>query len=219
MIRLVCFAIGYLLGLFQSAFIIGKLNGIDIREHGSGNAGTTNALRVLGTKIGLLVFAGDLLKAILSIVIVRVFIAPMYPDLKYLLIYYAAFGCILAHDFPFYMNFKGGKGIAVTAGMILSYHPAFIVMGVITFFGPFLITHYVSLGSLLMYGCFFIQTLIFGILGIFGNLSTGNLMEIYILAALMTGLAYWQHRANIVRLLKHEESKTYLGKKKEAAAE
>ena len=67
--RIICLAIGYLFGLFQTAYIYGKMHGIDIRQHGSGNAGTTNTLRVLGTKAGLIVFAGDVLKCIFAIVI------------------------------------------------------------------------------------------------------------------------------------------------------
>ena len=62
MVRVACLLIGYVCGLFQTAYIYGRINGIDIREHGSGNSGTTNALRVLGKKAGLIVFAGDILK-------------------------------------------------------------------------------------------------------------------------------------------------------------
>ena len=76
--RLVCVAIGYLFGLFQTAYIYGKLHGIDIRNYGSGNAGTTNTLRVLGTKAGLIVLAGDILKCILAIAAVRLLFAAVY---------------------------------------------------------------------------------------------------------------------------------------------
>ncbi|MBQ8596705.1 MAG: glycerol-3-phosphate acyltransferase, partial [Lachnospiraceae bacterium] len=78
--RIVCLVIGYVFGLFQTAFIYGKLNGIDIREHGSGNAGTTNALRVLGTKAGLIVFAGDVIKTVLAIVICGLIFKNSHPD-------------------------------------------------------------------------------------------------------------------------------------------
>ena len=128
--RLVCVAIGYLFGLFQTAYIYGKLHGIDIRNYGSGNAGTTNTLRVLGTKAGLIVLAGDILKCILAIAAVRLlFAGGVHEDMYYLLAMYAALGAILGHDYPFYLGFKGGKGIAATAGLILAIHPAVIIQG------------------------------------------------------------------------------------------
>ena len=148
--RVICLIIGYAFGLFQTAFIYGKLHGIDIREHGSGNAGTTNTLRVLGTKAGLIVLAGDIIKCILAIVISGLIFGVSHPDEIYLLKLYAAAGAILGHNFPFYLHFRGGKGIAATAGLILSFHIAFLPMGVIIFFGTFFLTHYVSLGSLLV---------------------------------------------------------------------
>lgn len=160
--RLICIIIGYVFGLFQTAFIYGKMHGIDIREHGSGNAGTTNTLRVLGTKAGLIVLAGDIIKCILAIVISGAIFDASHPDEIYLLKLYAAAGAILGHNFPFYLKFKGGKGIAATAGLILAFHPAFIPMGVVLFFGAFLITHYVSLGSLLVYAGLMIEMVIAG---------------------------------------------------------
>lgn len=210
--RIICILIGYVFGLFQTAFIYGKLHGIDIREHGSGNAGTTNTLRVLGTKAGLIVLAGDILKCILAIVLCGVIFDASHPDEIYLLKLYAAAGAILGHNFPFYLNFKGGKGIAATAGLILAFHPYFIIMGVIVFFGIFFTTHYVSLGSLLVYAGLMIQMVVAGQLGVFGA-SQGILNEMYVITALLTILAYYKHRENIKRLFKGEERKTYLTKK------
>lgn len=213
--RLACLAIGYCLGLFQTSYFLGKMKGIDIRQYGSGNAGTTNTLRVLGTKAGLLVLAGDILKTILAVVLVSVLFKNSHPDTIYLLKLYAGAGAILGHNFPFYMNFKGGKGIAATAGFILAFHPYFIVMGVVLFFGAFLLTHYVSLGSLLVYAGLMIQMVICGQMGLFEGMTQANLTEMYIVTALLTIMAYYKHRANIGRLLRGEERKTYLKKKKE----
>ena len=210
--RIACLIIGYVFGLFQTAFIYGKLHGIDIREHGSGNAGTTNTLRVLGTKAGLIVLAGDIIKCILAIVLCGMLFGRSNPDEIYLLKLYAAAGAILGHNFPFYLHFKGGKGIAATAGLILAFHPYFIVVGVILFFGAFLITHYVSLGSLLVYVGLMIQMVVCGQMGLFST-SQAILNEMYVITALLTILAYYKHRENIARLLKGEERKTYLTKK------
>ena len=199
--------------LFQTAYFYGKAHGMDIRTRGSGNAGTTNALRVFGTKAGLIVFAGDCLKCILAVCIVRALFGKTHPDTIYLLCLYTGTGAILGHNFPFYMNFKGGKGIAATAGMVLSFHPYFIPMGVILFFGAFLTTHYVSLGSLLVYAGLMIEMVICGQLGVFHGMTQPQLLEMYALTAFLTIMAYWKHRENIKRLLHGEERKTYLTKK------
>lgn len=210
--RVICLIIGYVFGLFQTAFIYGKLHGIDIREHGSGNAGTTNTLRVLGTKAGLIVLAGDIIKCILAIVISGLIFGDSHPEEIYLLKLYAAAGAILGHNFPFYLHFRGGKGIAATAGLILSFHIAFLPMGVIIFFGTFFLTHYVSLGSLLVYAGLMIEMVVAGQMGLFGA-SQAILNEMYIVTAFLTVLAYYKHRENIGRLLKGVERKTYLTKK------
>lgn len=212
--RIICLLIGYAFGLFQTAYIYGRLHGIDIRNYGSGNAGTTNTLRVLGTKAGLIVLFGDILKCILAIVITGLIFGKSHPDIIYLLKLYAAAGAILGHNFPFYLHFKGGKGIAATAGLILAFHPYFIPVGVILFFVTFFTTHYVSLGSLLVYAGFMAEIVILGQMGIFG-MSQGHLIEMYIIAALLTIMAYYKHRENILRLIKGEERKTYLTHKKD----
>ena len=212
MIRLVCIFIGYIFGMFQTAFILGKIKGIDIREHGSGNAGTTNTLRVLGTKAGVIVFAGDMLKSILAILLVRTLFKAAYSDIEPLLVIYTGAGCVLGHNFPFYLKFKGGKGIATSGGMILSFHPWCIPVGLLLFFGNFFITHMVSIGSLLLYTGFFVQVVIMGQLGVLG-VSQAVLIELYIVIFLLACLAFYMHRENIKRLINGTERKTYLFKK------
>lgn len=214
--RIICLLIGYVFGLFQTAFFYGKAHGIDIRQHGSGNSGTTNALRVLGTKAGLIVFAGDCLKCVLAVLVARLLFSEAYSDSIYLLCLYAGTGAILGHNFPVYMGFKGGKGIAATAGLIIGFHPYFIIVGGLLFFVTFAITHYVSLGSLLLYAGFFVEMIICGQLGVFGAMTQVQLYELYAVAAFLATMAYWRHRENIVRLVHGEERKTYLFKKKKA---
>ena len=211
--RLICLLIGYAFGLFQTAYFIGKKHGIDIRQYGSGNSGTTNALRVLGTKVGLMVFAGDCLKCILAVCLVRILFSTSCADHIYLLCLYAGAGAILGHNYPFYMNFKGGKGIAATAGLVLSFHPYFVIVGVLLFFGIFFTTHYVSLGSLTVYTAMLIELVICGQLGVFPGMSQARLIEMYVLFGALTILAFWKHRENIKRLIHGNERKTYLSKK------
>ncbi len=213
--RIICLAVGYLCGLFQTAYIYGRTKGIDIREKGSGNAGTTNTLRTFGVKAGVLVLFGDILKCAIACLAARFIIAPyLAPAINSLLVLYAAAGAILGHNFPFYMNFRGGKGIAATAGLIICFHWSFFIMGVIVFFGTFFTTHYVSLGSLLVYAGFIIQIIIEGQTGVFG-MSQAALNEMYIVSAILAVMAYYKHRENIKRLLKGQERKTYLKKKEE----
>ena len=216
--RIICLVIGYVFGLFQTAYIYGKLHGIDIRNYGSGNAGTTNTMRVLGTKAGILVLFGDIAKCILAVVVTNLLFKTTHPDMIYLLKIYAAAGAVLGHNFPFYLHFKGGKGIAATAGMILSFHPYFIPVAVVLFFGVFFTTHYVSLGSLLFYAGFFIEMIILGQMGVF-HMTQPLLNELYIVTAVLTVMAYYKHRENIKRLLNGTERKTYLSQKNKESAE
>jgi len=220
--RIICVAIGYCFGIFQTAYIYGRLNGIDIRKYGSGNSGTTNAMRVLGKKAGLITYAGDMIKALCSGFVIRAIFGlgmDMSSDVVFLYVIYGGLGVILGHNYPFYMGFKGGKGIAATAGLILSLHPYFIPMGVILFFGTFAITHYVSLGSLLIYAGLMIEMVICGQMGVFGAMTQAQLYEMYAVAAFLTIMAYWRHRENIVRLIHGNERKTYLFKKNKVDVE
>lgn len=212
MVRIICIAIGYLFGLFQTSYIYGRMHGIDIRKHGSGNAGTTNTLRVLGKKAGAIVLFCDIIKTGLAMVLVRVLFKNSYGDILPLLSLYAGAGAVLGHNFPFYLHFKGGKGIACTAGLIIFFHPYMILPQIITFFGTFLLTHYVSLGSLLVEIVLVAEMVIFGQMGILG-MTQPALNELYIVTVLLAMLGFWEHRANIGRLINHSERKTYLSKK------
>lgn len=216
--RIICIIIGYVFGMFQTAFFYGKMHGIDIREHGSGNAGTTNTLRVLGTKAGLIVFAGDVLKCMIAVWITTLIFKGSHADEIYLLKLYTAAGAILGHNYPFYLKFKGGKGIAATAGLILAFHPYFIPVGFVLFFGVFLTTHYVSLGSLLIYVGLMTEMVICGQTGLFGA-TQSVLNEMYAVTAFLTILAFYKHKENIHRLLHGNERKTYLFKKNKVEAE
>ena len=206
MIRLLCILIGYIFGLFQTGYIYGKFKGIDIREHGSGNAGTTNALRTLGTKAGIITFAGDCFKCVLAVVTVRLIFSGEYGDIKPLLAVYTGLGVVLGHNYPFYLKFRGGKGIASTAGLILTLDPLLALIVFATFGAAVGITKYVSLGSLLLAAEFLIGVIIYGFLGRW-NLSQSQLIEMYIVVAVITVMSFFRHRRNIKSLVKGTERK------------
>lgn len=220
-LRIAVLLIGYLFGNFQTAYFYGKAHGIDIREHGSGNAGTTNTLRVLGKKAGLVVFVGDILKTFLPVFLLGLIIDlyfPEYAGIKYLLKLYCGFGTVLGHNYPFYLGFKGGKGIAASSGMMLGFHWPYIIMGLTTFFGTLAIMHYVSLSSLILMGCFFIMTVVMTVFGLggFAGLETPVIIEMIIVAFIISAFAYMRHKENIIRLINHNERKTYIFKKNKA---
>ncbi len=217
--RAVCLVIGYACGLFQTSYIYGKMKGIDIRQHGSGNAGTTNMLRTLGTKAGLITFFGDVFKCIAAVLIcLAIFYRPeVNPEMMQIIKIYASAGAILGHNFPFYLGFKGGKGIACTAGWIITMDPVLVLIGLVVFFGIFFTTHYVSLGSICLYISFFIELVIMGALrlGHFKNLTTAGYIECVIITGLLCAMALFRHRENIIRLIHHNEKKTYIFNKGE----
>lgn len=216
--RVLCLIGGYLFGIMQTSYIYGRMHGIDIREHGSGNAGTTNALRVLGKKAGLVVFLGDFFKAVIVSALVHVIMNSISPNEVYLYLAYAGIGTVLGHNFPFYLHFKGGKGIAATAGVIVGFlDPVIIVSCLITFIVIVAITRYVSLGSIVIVTMFMVEYAIFAFQGKYSfvlsdAVSYEAMVESVIIVALLALMAIFRHRANIVRLLHHEENK--LGAKK-----
>lgn len=212
--RVLCVVIGYVFGLFQTGYIYGRLNHIDIREFGSGNAGTTNAMRVLGKKAGIITYLGDTLKAIFAGLLVRLLFGDSSTDILKLLLLYTGIGVVLGHNFPFYMGFKGGKGIAASSGVILAFADwRLIILAFTTFTVTALVSKYVSLGSLLMMTGFFVELIVFGQLGLTG-IASNERIEAYILGFLLTALAFYKHKANIKRLMDGTERK--IGAKKEA---
>ena len=204
--RIVSILLGYLFGLFPTGVLYGKAHNVDIRSKGSGNSGMTNSLRVLGWKAGVVVFFGDCLKAVAAMAIIWGVARTRYPDAVKLLELYAGFGAVLGHNFPFYMKFKGGKGIAVLAGLIISTSWWMTIIELIIFVTIVALTRYISLGSLFVSMLFLMLVMVNGQLGGFG-VAQSCLNEMYVLAAFLMVLAWIRHRANIGRLLKGEENK------------
>ncbi|WP_377888782.1 glycerol-3-phosphate 1-O-acyltransferase PlsY [Alkalihalobacillus sp. R86527] len=194
---LICVA-AYLLGSVSFSYLIARIvKKIDIREHGSGNAGATNTLRVLGTAPAIIVLALDVLKGVIAVWLGYWFAAePIVPFL-------AGIAAIIGHNWPVFFGFRGGKGVATTIGVFatLAFLPA-LYAGILAIIAIF-ITRYVSLGSLI----FVVLTPAF----IF--LLGGNPASYVLLGFIVAMLSLWRHRTNVKRLLSGTESK--LGQKVE----
>lgn len=210
MLRILCLAIGYVFGLFQTGYLYGKLHKIDIRNYGSGNAGTTNALRVLGKKAGLIVFLGDFFKTVFACLLVRILFKGN-PSLD-MYVLYAGVGVILGHNFPCYLHFKGGKGIASAAGILVAMDWRITLVCAVIFLASVILTRYVSLGSILVVVAFLAQIIFYGLGGSY-QVAPENMTEFFCVAAFVTLMAIWRHRANIKRLLSGTENKLWGNKK------
>jgi len=195
--RILCVLIGYICGLFQTSYLYGKVHGIDIRNYGSGNAGTTNALRTLGAKAGAITLFGDCFKCVIAVVIVHLIFGKSHPEMIRLLGMYAAAGTILGHNFPFYLNFKGGKGIATTAAAMMAFDWRIGLCCFIIFVTVTAVTKYVSLASILLSAGIVVEILIF---------HPGR-WDLFAMCVLYAFFAIYRHRANIGRLLSGTESK------------
>lgn len=208
---ILCLVVGYFCGCISTGYFVGKFFHKDIRELGSGNAGTTNVLRNFGVIPAIITFVGDLAKAIIPILLIRHCI-PVHND-WYLLSLYCGLGVVLGHNYPFYLGFKGGKGIAVTAAVVMSAaNPIMIPIGLAIFVAAVALTRYVSVGSLLVAWYIPLNTVIF-------HYHDEKFFHMVFISLLFTMFAYYQHRQNIVRLINGNENKLWKSKsEKEAGA-
>lgn len=212
--RLACIMIGYAFGLIQTGYLYGKTQNVDIRKQGSGNAGTTNALRTLGWKAGLITFLGDCFKCVAAVVVAYFLFGRNHQELFPVYAMYAGMGAVLGHNYPFYMNFKGGKGIAATAGLIVSTTNVWMVLICLAVFVTVVaITKYVSVGSMVVVIVYYICVITLAKTGAYGA-AEGHLYEIYIIGALLVISAFYKHKENIKRLLSGTENKLSVGKGK-----
>lgn len=186
--------ISYLAGSIPSAYLAGKARGVDLRKHGSGNLGATNVARVLGAKIGAIVFIADLLKGFLPVFYLPIYTETLQPGL-WALVYGAA--AILGHVKPIFLLGKGGgKGVATASGVFLAL--AFIPMLIaeVVWIAVFSLTRYVSLASLLGATVLPIAILV---------LSREPRSPVFIASVIIAVFVFWTHRANIGRLRRGEE--------------
>ena len=210
MYRIIALLIGYVFGMFQTAYFVGRKAGIDIREHGSKNAGFNNTSRVLGRNAGIIVFIMDIVKTALAFIVATLIFdgggwfmgaGSILPGI------YAAVGAVLGHDFPAFLKFKGGKGIVCSLVLILmiDWQIALITFAV----GIVLVVlfRYISVASLTM-------TALAPILMFFWDFET----EAVLLAAAAGVLAWVLHHENIGRILKGNERKFSFKKKPDAVS-
>jgi len=209
--------IGYLIGNIQTSILISLARHDDIRSHGSGNAGSTNMIRVYGLKYGLLTFFCDFGKAFLAVALAK-WVIPLIPGLGSVVddnmsVYLAAFMVAIGHNFPVFFGFKGGKGVAASFGAVWAVfgmiNGDWITPILTTFFGIGLVivTGIVSIGSLAGALTEFVCTLIVN--AVKPDTDAGAIM----LAFLLFGLLFLRHTENIVRLLHGEEKKVFKSKK------
>lgn len=192
----------YLLGSIPFGYLAGRINGVDIRQLGSRNIGSTNVLRVIGKKWGYTVFAADAIKGLVAVRL-ALFVAAISADLRYLEFYgiLAAAACVAGHSFPIWLRFKGGKGVATSAGAILGVMPVAAIAIFLVWLLVFQITRYVSIASVTAASALPLVVAVLLMLG----LSHGRVLLYFSTA--MTALVLWRHRSNFVRLLNGTEQR------------
>ena len=196
MFRIVCVLIGYAIGCFQSAYFVGMIMRVDIRNYGSGNLGSTNALGGLGKKAGAATFICDVAKGIIAFALCYHFFGGVTAGI------YASLGVMLGHDFPFYLKFKGGKGIASSIGMdlciMIFINPVITIVSFICGLIGLLIKGYVSMGSIALIAAVPIMCFV-----------TSAPREVSFVTLFMAVLAIYKHKANISRIINGNENAVF----------
>lgn len=201
LVYLIIIITAYLLGNISTSYIVAKrLAGVDIRTQGSGNAGSTNVLRTLGKKAGALTFIGDVLKGLIAVLIAR-FIAYGANLDDTTCAYIAVVAVVLGHNYPVFLGFKGGKGVATSLGSMLGMNPLVALLCLGFFIIIVAITKYVSLGSILGIG-------LSPVIMMINHNTKGVLVTLFLTISVVI-----THKENIKRLLNGTERK--LGQKKE----
>lgn len=194
-------ALGYLLGSFPTGYLAGRRRGLDIRQHGSGNIGATNVVRVLGKRAGYLVFVCDAFKGWLAVWLAAVISGAMSLPLAGASPagIAAAIGCILGHNFPVWLRFRGGKGVATTIGVLLGLMPLGLAVSAVVWFASFSLFRFVSLASLL--GALALPLAVWCVAAR-QSPATDPLFWFSLAASAMI---FWRHRSNVSRLLNGTE--------------
>ena len=181
----------FLLGSVPTGYLVGRLKGVDIRQHGSGNIGATNVLRTLGKPLGILVFVIDALKGLAAVLVPLWLLGPGVPAWLPVV---AGVAAVAGHNYTPWLGFKGGKGIATSAGVLLGLMPWAVLVVAVVWFAVFSATRYVSLASMLA-----ALALPVAVAGLWSAGIGGN-APLLVFALLLSALAIWRHRSNIGRL-------------------
>ena len=190
---------GYLPGSIPFGFLVAKALGVDIRTQGSKNIGATNVLRVLGKKWGILVFTLDFLKGVVAVLVAqRLFGGAQFTAQAGIV---AGIGCILGHNYPVWLGFKGGKGIATSAGVLIALTPLATVIALTVWVLMFVATRYVSVASIIAAATLPTAA------GILQWTLRGSVDAIFWFALIAAVLAILRHRPNIQRLIAGTESR------------
>jgi len=195
-------AASYLIGATPFGYLAGRMRGVDIREHGSGNVGATNVIRVLGKGIGLPVFVLDMLKGWLPVMLTRWILASQGMDSTWPEIL-AGVATVLGHNYTFWLRFQGGKGIATSAGVLAALLPVPLIAGLVLWMGLFFTTRYVAVASI---GASLVIGILPAVLYLTGARWAPPLPLVFF-GALLGTLAIWRHRSNIRRLLDGTENR------------
>jgi len=200
---LIAAVVGYMLGSCPTGFIVSRAYGIDIRKHGSGNIGATNVLRVLGKKVGYLVFALDAAKGLVAVTLAYFIAHTLQPNFTHLGLIGIAAGvaCVLGHTFPVWLGFRGGKGVATSAGVLLGLMPIAVGSVFVVWLLLFQITRYVSVASI---GAA-ISLPIFVLLYLHFRMLTG--VSLLPFSILIAAVVIWRHRSNMQRLFQGKEQR------------
>lgn len=197
----------YLIGGIPFGFLIGKFKGIDVRTVGSKNIGATNVFRTVGKSWGFVALALDMAKGFLPVFLC----SRLHPGAEYFYLPLSVgIGATVGHMLTPYMKFKGGKGVATGAGMLLGLLPALTGVTLLVFIGVFALSNYISLGS--CSAAAFIGVMVW--FRFLGSPGAANLPQC-ILVSFIAAFVIWKHRANIKRLVAGNENKIYIfGKKR-----
>ncbi len=202
--------VAYLIGSIPFGFLAGKLNGIDLREHGSRNIGATNAIRVLGKAWGIPVFILDFLKGLLPLLFLKWHLdedlSTMSLDSTISMLT-IMFALVLGHTFTVFLKFKGGKGVATTAGCLFALSPMIGSVTLLTWVICMFITRYVSLSSMIA-GLVMVALAVYETIITDGSASTSDILIISLLA-LISLLVIAKHRSNISRIIAGTEPKAF----------
>jgi glycerol-3-phosphate acyltransferase PlsY len=191
----------YLIGSIPSGYLAGLIKGVDLRQVGSGNIGATNALRVLGKKWGYLVFAADIFKGWLSVTLAYALANRFAPDQVVVAGILAACFAVIGHNFPVWLGFKGGKGIATSAGIMIALFPLWVFLfALVVWIAFFYGTRYVSVASIFAAISLPVSAAVLALAGKCDWLLVP-------VAVAMCVLAVWRHKTNIQRLLAGTEKK------------